>query len=292
MRVGEIKRNSLDDGPGIRSVVFFKGCPLRCVWCQNPEAISPAPQLQRLPERCLGCRACVEVCPEGVAGPGGPPADRCRACGRCVDACPAGARRIVGTDMDAAELAERLLRDEPFYRASGGGVTLSGGEPTRQPEPAGELAQRLAERGVHVLLETCGLYAPEPFERHLLPYLSEIYFDLKLADPELHRRYTGQSNRRILANLERLVERGRPPVLPRVPLIPGITAEPANLEALAELLVALGLPEVALLPYNPLWRPKRLALGLDLPYDHDAWMPADEIERCREVFRCVGLEVG
>ena len=289
----DIKRNSLDDGPGIRSVVFFKGCPLRCVWCQNPETLSARPQLQRMPERCVECGACVPVCERDVARPAPEPQspDGCQTCGACVTACRPSARRVAGVRREVEELAELLLRDEPFYRHSGGGVTFSGGEPTLHPRFAGELASRLRERGVHVLIETCGHFDREAFEEHLLPHVSAIYFDLKLADDETHRQLTGRGNRRIRDNLRWLAEAGEVEILPRVPLVPGITDQPDNLVALAVMLRDLDQRRVALLPYNPLWVPKRRALGLDLPFSHGEWMPSEQVDRCAEVFVAAGLEV-
>ncbi|MBI5500344.1 MAG: glycyl-radical enzyme activating protein [Deltaproteobacteria bacterium] len=296
--IADIKRNALDDGPGIRSVVFFKGCPLRCVWCQNPECLSPAPQLQPLPERCTNCGACISACPHGAARPLASPAARplaspppCRAWGACVPACPSAARRIVGTAWSPDALVEHLLRDRPFYDASGGGVTLSGGEATLHLEFAADLARRLAVRGVHVLLETCGWYDGERFERELLPHLGAVYFDLKLADGADHVRFAGRGNERILENLARLTRASRERLLVRVPLVPGITDGTANLRAIAGIVRALGLPRVALLPYNPLWLPKRRALGLDIPYERAEWMAAAEVEGCAEVFRATAIEV-
>ena len=292
-RIVDVRRNALDDGPGIRSVVFFKGCPLRCVWCQNPETLSPSPELQRLPDRCTGCGACASVCHHGVARPAADAQDRhrCRCCGGCVDACVAAARRVAGEQWGLDELIALLLRDEPFYRHSGGGVTLSGGEPTLFPRFAGELVAGLAERGVHVLLETCGHFDWSDFERHLLPHLSAVYFDIKLADEESHRRHTGRGNRRIHDNLRLLAASGVDDLLPRIPLVPGITDAPANLEASADLLLDLGLGRIALMPYNPLWVSKRQALGLDLRYDHREWMSPDAVSRCAEVLRQVGMVV-
>ncbi len=246
-----------------------------------------------MPERCAECRRCGPVCPHAIARPAAEPQDvaRCRACGACVDACATGARRVAGEVWALDELTALLLRDEPFYRLSGGGVTLSGGEPTVYPQYAGELAARLGEADVHVLLETCGHFAWEDFERRLLPHLSAVYFDLKLADEEEHRRHTGRGNARIRANLERLVRAGTVEVLPRIPLVPGITDGEANLTALADLLRDLGLPRVALLPYNPLWVSKREALGLDLPYARREWMEPDREARCSDMVRTSGLEV-
>jgi len=289
----DVKRSSLDDGPGIRSVVFFKGCPLRCVWCQNPETLSSKAEIQREPERCAACGACLPACPANRARPAAEPEEsgQCLLCGKCVDACPAAARRIAGQEHDLDQLLELLLRDEPFYRRSGGGVTLSGGEPAVKARWVGKLAAGLAERSVHVLLETAGHFAWEPFERHLLPHLSAVYFDLKLADDAAHRRHTGRGNKRIHETLRNLVATDLDDLLPRVPLIPGITADTDNLMALAELLDELGLRRVALLPYNPLWIPKRTSLGLDLPYGHADWMPNEEVEGCREIFTSRDIEV-
>ncbi|MHB8877296.1 MAG: glycyl-radical enzyme activating protein [Myxococcaceae bacterium] len=289
----DVKRNSLDDGPGIRSVVFFKGCPLRCAWCHNPETLSPRPQVQRSPETCRKCQACVAACKVGRARPAGEaePGVECSLCGGCVEACPSAARRIAGTAFSVEELRERLLRDRVFYRRSAGGVTLSGGEPSLFPQFAGELAAGLRAQGVHVLLETCGHFSFEPFARHLLPHLSTIYFDLKLADPQRHRRWTGRDNGLIHENFRRLAQGGHSDILPRIPLVPSITDDEENLRALSSLVLASGLRRVALLPYNPLWVGKRRALGLDLPYERPGWMPAAEVARCVAVVREAGLTV-
>jgi pyruvate formate lyase activating enzyme len=290
--VVDVKRNSLDDGPGIRSVVFFKGCPLRCMWCQNPESLVPRRELQRLPDRCVGCGACVLACARGVARPGrDAQAGECALCEACVTACPAAARRVVGTAYGLDALVDKLLRDEPFYCRSGGGVTLSGGEPTMCLDYVAHLAERLAVRGVHVLVETCGHFDGERFVQELLPHLGAVFFDVKVADAEAHRRATGRDNRRIRENLALLVRAAPRKLLVRVPLVPGITDIAGNLAAIAELLRGLGVPRVALLPYNPLWIPKRRALGLDLPYSHAEWMSAADVQRCAEPFLHAGIEV-
>lgn len=291
--VVDVKRSSLDDGPGIRSVVFFKGCPLRCAWCQNPETMRPRPEIQRTAESCVGCRGCVPVCPVGRARPAAEaePDAACRTCGACVEACPAGARRVVGTEPSVDALVTRLSRDAVFYRRSGGGVTLSGGEPALFPAFAGEVAAALCARGVHVLLETCGQFRWDEFARHLLPHVATVYFDLKIADPDEHRRWVGRDNATIHDNLRRLVATGHPDLLPRIPLVPGITDGVPNLRALASLIRSTGLTRVALLPYNPLWITKRRTLGLDFPYAHAGWMSADEVARCEAAVTAAGLHV-
>jgi len=288
----DVRRNALDDGPGIRSVVFFKGCPLRCSWCQNPETLSARPQLQPLPGSCADCGSCSAACTRGIARPATEPhpAPSCAACGDCVAACRVGARRIAGRRWAVEGLVSLLLRDEPFYRHSGGGVTLSGGEPTLYPRYTGALAAALRKRGVHVLAETCGLFDRAEVERHLLPHLSTVYFDLKLMDEGEHRQHTGRGNRAIHDNLRWLAGLDRD-LLVRLPLVPGITDTPENLVEATALLRDLGLRRVALLAYHPLWVPKRRALGLDLPYDHEGWMSAGAAERCRVAFDAAGIEV-
>ncbi|MFH2006045.1 MAG: glycyl-radical enzyme activating protein [bacterium] len=293
--IADLRRNSLDDGPGIRSVVFFKGCPLRCAWCQNPETLSLLPEVQRSPERCEACERCVAACPERIPRPGSAAEDRqrCTLCGRCVDACDAGARRLVGQAMELEELTRQLLRDAPFYRRSGGGVTLSGGEPTLHARFAGALAARLRAADVEVLLETCGLFGWSTVEEHLLPHVTAVYFDLKLRDPARHQRATGHGNARILQNLRRLVDRGTE-LLVRTPLVPGLTDDDDNLTAVATQVRELGLGRLALLPYNPLWLSKRCGLAAGeagLAYDRDRWMTDEEVAHCEDVVRRVGLEV-
>lgn len=293
--VVDIRRNSLDDGPGIRSTVFFKGCVLNCVWCQNPETLSPKRELQHHAGNCIGCWTCVEICPnQAVAREGDVrryDRDRCELCGTCVESCPGGAVRFVGREYAVDELVAALLKDEPFYRNSGGGVTFSGGEPTIHTDFVAEVARELQARGVHTLLQTCGLYKTAAVEERLLPHIDTIYFDTKIADAASHARYTGVDNTVILSNLTRLAERSRQRVLPRVPLIPGITDTEANLNGIADILIERGFEKVALLPYNPLWISKREEMGLEFSYRHDKFMPEEEVARCRAIMTGRGLEV-
>ena len=294
--IADIRRNALDDGPGIRSTVFFKGCPLACVWCQNPETLDPGRQLQRQGGQCIGCGGCAEACPHhAVEFSRGAlrrhDARACQLCGSCVEACPPAALRLLGRRLEVPQLVQELLRDEPFFRNSGGGVTFSGGEPTLWLDYLEQVAAQLARQQIHQVLQTCGMFRMSRLQRRLLPLLDLVFFDVKLVDPAAHRRFTGRGNRIILGNLRQLAQRIPDRLLPRVPLVPGITDTDDNLQAIARLLVELGLPRVALLPYNPLWIPKRRELLDDLPYAHERFMDPAQLQRCRRVMTEQGLLV-
>jgi pyruvate formate lyase activating enzyme len=245
----DIQRYSVHDGPGIRTVVFFKGCPLRCRWCQNPESWKPTPEIGFLLERCIGCRSCEESCPEGAILSGDKRIDRarCTACGACVETCDSEALRMVGEEWVQAELVREVSRDRPFYEDSGGGVTLSGGEPLLQIDFVEELCSACREEGISVAVETCGAVPFQSFQR-ILPYVDLILYDVKAIDSALHQAWTGASNERILSNLERLRGSGIR-VIPRVPVIPEHTALPSNLCQIAAHLAG-SFPEVHLLPYH------------------------------------------
>jgi len=247
----DIKRHSLEDGPGIRSVVFFKGCPLRCIFCQNPETQDPGLEIAFSPKECIQCGRCAEVCPQGAIDlefPGRIHRERCIRCGECARICPGKGLRLMGAYYPAETLTEILLRDLPFYRHSGGGVTLSGGEATCYPDYLEGVLKRLKARGIHVVLETSGYFDYESFGQRILPYIDFIYYDVKIADPEVHRKYTGKTNRRILDNLCRLLRERGIEVHPRVPLIPGITTTRESLSAIVDLLCEAGAEDVSLLP--------------------------------------------
>jgi pyruvate formate lyase activating enzyme len=234
-----LQRLSTEDGPGIRTTVFFKGCPLHCAWCHNPESISNRMQTQWFAVRCLDCRTCIETCPNGclTMTDKGLLIDRarCQVCGKCADACPSGALETIDRTVSVEELLAELLKDRAYYEKSGGGVTLSGGEPTFQPDFAEALLRGLKEQGIATALDTCGLTSTHTLDR-LLPFTDLVLFDLKLKDPALHYEFTGVSNKQILENLvyirdyrpgqTRLFE-----LWIRTPLIPGATALEGNLQA-------------------------------------------------------------
>ncbi len=236
--VFDIKELAVFDGPGIRTTVFLKGCPLRCTWCHNPEGLSAKRQMMVKWSQCLHCGKCREACRHP---------EECILCGDCILSCPLHLRRICGTEWEAANLAKRLRRDQDYLAANGGGVTFSGGEPTYQPEFLLETLEMLD--GMHRAIETSGYCSPAWFQR-IAGQLELVIMDIKHTDPRIHKQYTGRDNSVILKNLEYLKE-GSLPFVIRVPLIPGITDTEENLEQTASLLKgSLNLVGVELLPYH------------------------------------------
>lgn len=291
----DVQRFSVDDGPGIRTTVFFKGCPLRCAWCQNPESWRPRPELAFHAERCRRDGRCAAACPTGavdLAAAEPLRRERCDACGRCAAACPYGAWEVVGREVPVAELVDEAARDAPFFAASGGGVTLSGGEPTMQLCAAAALARGLVDRGVSVGLQTCGHFPLDALVPHL-PLFSFLHFDLKLLATAAHERHTGAGNARILENAAQLVRLGAP-VQFRTPIIPGVNDGDGDLAALASFLKGVGAPRLRLLRYHRLGEAKRVRLG-DRTGPRGPAVGAAEAERaCARAaarLRADGLEV-
>jgi pyruvate formate lyase activating enzyme len=263
-RVFNIQRCSVHDGPGIRTTVFLKGCPLSCSWCHNPEGIDETPVMMISADRCLTCGACEEACPvgEGGAVPAGVPWDRnrCTSCGSCVEACPADARELVGRDLDVGEVVDMLEKDRVFFDASGGGVTFSGGEPLAQPEFLRGCLRECRRRGLHTTVDTCGL-VPRETLLEVAELADLVLYDLKHMDPGRHRAQTGAGNRIILDNLCALSESGEE-VWVRIPLIPGFNDDPANIEATGAFLESLPRPHrVFVLPYHDIADGKRARMG-------------------------------
>lgn len=244
--------------------MFLKGCPLSCEWCHNPESQAPGFELIHRPARCIRCGSCVDACPQGAIAwtDDGPVTDRslCIACGECADACVADARQHIGREVSVDEVVAEAERDRAFYEQSGGGVTLTGGEPLFQREFTPELLAALKARGLHTALDTCGAVPWSMFER-VRRDVDLFLYDLKLFDDRRHRRFTGASNGLVLANLRALTALGHRVRL-RVPLIPGFTDDEPNLSALAAFAATLPrLEGVDLLPYHAGGAEKYVRLG-------------------------------
>ena len=261
----DLKRYALHDGPGIRTTLFLKGCPLRCVWCHNPESWSSRPQRLYKSAKCIGCSSCVEACPEGALKrtPEGirPTGRPCRLCGACAEACPALAMEICGREWPLDELMAEVEKERGVMTDSGGGVTLSGGEPLLHPEYALELLAELGRRGFHRAVDTT-LYAEPDVVRAIADACELFLVDLKVMDPAEHRRYTGVPNELILDNLRLVSSLGKPYWI-RIPLIDEVNASADNMAATAAFLRSLDrLPdEVDLLPYHDIGKGKHERLG-------------------------------
>jgi pyruvate formate lyase activating enzyme len=263
-----VQRFSTEDGPGIRSTMFFKGCPLRCVWCHNPEGLRPQPDLVWYDVRCIGTQECLKACPEKALEltAQGVRIDRqrCDLCGACAQACPAAALEVIGRRWTVDELLAELLKDQAFYETSAGGITCSGGEPMLQADFLSELLPRCREAGLHVALDTCGAVSWERYEQ-VLPWVNLVLLDLKIMDDVGHQAATGVRNEIILANARQMAARGMPMWI-RTPVIPGYTDGLANIQAIGAF-IRDELPTVErwdLLAYTNLGRPKYHRL--DLPY--------------------------
>jgi pyruvate formate lyase activating enzyme len=292
--VSAIEHYAVHDGPGIRTIVFLKGCPLECLWCCNPEARTPYPELRHHASRCAACHACGSSCPSGAVrrGTSGPVFDR-RACANCsawpcVEACVHGALEKVGSRVSAEEVVERITADLPFYRNSHGGATFSGGEPFAQPVFLEELLRSCRSLGIHTAVETCGHVPGETFLR-LAPLVDLFLYDVKAVDPERHEALTGAFSERVLSNLAALAGRGSDGLLVRVPVVPECTGLEENLRDIASFLVELGIPRVELMPYHELGLSKYEGLGRPYPLPP---IGPDRVGRSLVLARSVFFEAG
>ena len=288
--ISDIERYALHDGPGIRTTVFMKGCPLRCLWCSNPETQAEHPQLAFFKERCNGCLRCIEQCPQNAISinQNSKKAEldfnKCNHCGECVDACSMDALMMIGKWVSAEEIADLVARDKIFYQHSNGGVTLSGGDPLWQSEFAGEILQRCKENQIHTAIQTCGYGTKEQID-HLLPFLDLAIIDIKHSDSSAHQELTGEGNEIILENIK-YIDNKQIPIVIQIPLIPGVNDSEGILKDIFEftgsLKNALG---VSLLPYHTLGVPKYKHIGksysmpsIDIP---SANYLKEKIESCK-----------
>jgi len=265
----DIKHNSLDDGPGIRSVVFFKGCPLNCAWCQNPEGKKQTLELWWDDQKCIADGACMDVCPVNAISFDFQHfinRELCNNCFYCIEVCPSTALKPTAIGMSTDDIINRILPYKSYFETSGGGVTLSGGEATLNMPFVSVLLQKLKNIGIHTLLETSGHFDYEVFEKLVLPYIDEIYYDIKFIDPLEHKHWCGVDNKKILDNYKRLQKQSITQkfiLSPRTALIPNITDTEANILEIAAFYSSISVPKTMLLPNNPMWLKKFDSLGIE-----------------------------
>jgi pyruvate formate lyase activating enzyme len=296
----EIQRMSTEDGPGIRTTLFMKGCPLGCRWCHNPESISPKQQVHWIGSRCIGCGHCIEACPKVALrrGEKGIEIDRdlCRGCGACAEACPSTAMELMGREWEVRRLAEELKKDRSFFEKSGGGITVSGGESTLQSDFVAALLRLLKEEGIHTAIDTCGLCGRDTMET-LLPFVDLVLYDIKEIDPSLHRDFTGSTNERILSNLGHLCAYMRDHIYPReiwvrTPIIPGATDREDNILGIGRFIASLQSRSIVrweLCAFNNLCRDKYARLGRTWEFAETQLMEEDSMERLADIARGSGV---
>jgi pyruvate formate lyase activating enzyme len=293
-QIFSIQRYSIQDGPGIRTTVFFKGCPLRCVWCSNPESQNPYPEVMARSQKCEGCGECTKACPRDAIRLIGNVAwiDRsiCDRCMDCVEACPSGALEVTGKVITIEEAVHECYQDEPFYRNSNGGVTLSGGEPLYQPEFALQLLRKCKEKSLNTVLDTCG-YASWDIFKAILPYIDLILFDVKHLDSEMHRQGTGVGNEVILDNLKKLIDSRQVKMWIRIPLIPGYNDSEEHVKEVARKVAKGPVEKVSVLSYHEWGKPKYGFLGREYAFENRILEDRHKLEDIKNIIASEGLSV-
>ncbi len=295
--VSDFQRFSIHDGPGIRTIVFLKGCPLHCVWCQNPETLSHHPEIMLVPNNCITCGRCKEICPSGCiemreGRVTSVDREHCLlpACGSCQQVCYANALNICGRYLTVGEVMEELERDKEFYGHTGGGVTFSGGEPFAQPRFLAKLARAAKERKLHTAVETCG-QTPWETLATIMEFIDIVLFDIKHMDADRHRQGTGVTNSQILDNLKRL-DSLEIPLRVRLPLVPGYNDDEANIQATARFAASLeNLQALDILPYHRMGEPKWGQLEKNYKLHGLAPHNRDQVFACADIAREFGVEV-
>lgn len=285
--VTNIQRYSLNDGGGIRTTVFLKGCPLRCEWCSNPETQDKKQTVIFKEKECMGCRICADVCPANryfnECG-GGP----CVFCLKCVDECPKGALELIGKEMSVEEVLEEVKKDIPFYKNTSGGMTVSGGEALFQPEFTKELLKSAKKIEINTAIETCG-YADKETVLEIAEYCDRILYDIKVLNDEIHKKYTGVSNRIILENLAALSEKYADRIVIRVPLIEGINADDENIKGTVKIAKELNIKEIDLLPYHEFGKSKYDKLKRE--YKFEGKTPEDaRVDELKAIIENAGIK--
>ncbi len=292
--VFDIKRFALHDGPGLRTTVFLKGCPLSCSWCHNPESREFEPALFFRPSRCIYCLRCIEACPDrAISAEAGMPVtdySLCSSCGLCVAVCPAEAREIVGREYTVLEIMEEIRRDRVFHDESGGGVTFSGGEPLAQPEFLASLLRACRAEGIHCVIDTSGFAENRVFlETASLADL--VLFDLKAIDPETHLQLTGVYNKEILENISSL-SAGETEIQIRIPLIPGLNDDELNICQTGEFIRKLpNISGVELLPFHPMAREKHQRFSIPYKGPGAEVYPVERVDEVERILSGLGINV-
>jgi pyruvate formate lyase activating enzyme len=287
-----MQKFSIHDGPGIRTTIFFKGCPLRCHWCSNPESQIGKIQVVWDSSKCIGCKKCVKDCPEGAIAEDKNDiiidSEKCQGCQECVKGCPAHCFHVEGEYKTIAEIVSEVLKDKDFYEESGGGVTLSGGEVLQEANVAIELLKELKKHNIHRAVETTGYTSSEVFER-FLEHVDLVLFDLKHYDPIKHKEGTGVDNKIILENMKLAVKKGKK-IIARIPVIPEFNDSLEDAEKLCRLIIDVGIKEVNLLPFHQFGQKKYQLLGLAYKMDNVKQLYPEDLQEYREVFLRNGLE--
>lgn len=297
--VFQIQKMSTEDGPGIRTTVFMKHCPLKCVWCHNPESILKKPQLEWLKHKCISCKTCIETCQQIALtfGEIGLNIDRekCISCGECAEACPSTALNMLGKWWNLNDLFREIEKDKIYYIKSGGGITVSGGEPTQQPEFTERFLKKCKENGISTALDTCGYASYKIYER-LLPYVDLILLDIKVIDSEKHKEFTSVPNEKILKNailISKFMKNNGKKMWVRTPMIPHFTATDDNIRGIGEFIVNEldNEPERwDLLSFNNLCTAKYERLDLDWVLKEESLMTKDEMDHFSEIAKNTGVK--